>query len=86
MRNPAAAAKGTGSTESTMRRLQPELSGYHGNLSSGPPTPVVRTMTPLDGRDVGNGTHTSPYDLSVTTVAGTLDSKEPSSRSHFPPP
>ena len=55
MRNPAAAAKGTGSTESTMRRLQPELSGYHGNLSSGPPTPVVRTMTPLDGRDVGNG-------------------------------
>lgn len=39
MRNPAAAAKGTGSTESTMRRLQPELSGYHGNLSSGPPHP-----------------------------------------------
>lgn len=55
MRKPV--GRGPRSTESTMRRLQPRLTGYHGNLSSGFPAPPsgVRTMTPLDGRDVGSG-------------------------------
>ena len=40
MRNPGGGEGHREHTESTMRRLQPQLSGYHGNLSSGCPPPI----------------------------------------------